>query len=98
MAREGAVAVGINRQQQSRVSLIIVNAIGERLYGMLGDEKRDVWGRGRSFRCDGGERVLSETRESKKASKEASSQGKARWEGNSKVEGALGWRVQKVDG
>jgi hypothetical protein len=42
MAREGAVAVEINRQQQSRVSLIIVNAIGERLYGMLGDEKRDV--------------------------------------------------------
>jgi hypothetical protein len=32
-----------------------------------------------------GERVLSETRESKKASKEASSQGKARWEGNSKL-------------
>ncbi|KAJ6185575.1 hypothetical protein N7519_006876 [Penicillium mononematosum] len=54
MAREGAVAVEINRQQQSRVSLIIVNAIGERLYGMLGDEKRDVWGRGRSFRCEWG--------------------------------------------
>lgn len=97
-AREGAVAVEINRQRRCEVTLVIVNAISGRLYGMLGDGKRDVWGRGRSFRCDGGERVLSGTRESKKASKEASSQGKARWEGNSKVEGALGWRVQKVDG
>ncbi|KGO45500.1 hypothetical protein PEX1_095830 [Penicillium expansum] len=53
-AREGAIAVEINRQRQCGVSLIIVNAISERLYGMLGDGKRDVWGRGRSFRCDMG--------------------------------------------
>lgn len=75
-----------------------MNAISERLYAMLGDGRRDVWGRGRSFRCDGGGSGTSGTRESKKASKEADSQGKARWKGSSKVEGALGWRVQKVDG
>lgn len=44
------------------------------------------------------ERVLSGTRESKKASKKASSQVKARWGRNSKGECALGWRVLKVDG
>lgn len=43
-------------------------------------------------------RVLSGTRESKKASKAAASQVKGRWEGGLKVESALGWRVQKVDG
>ncbi|EKV10762.1 hypothetical protein PDIG_54930 [Penicillium digitatum PHI26] len=52
-ASEVAIAVEINWQQRCGVSLIIVNAISKRLYGMLGDGKRDVWGRGRSFRCDG---------------------------------------------